>query len=121
MKLTPQDIAAITQAIHIDRKDTFSIFTGGLRENWIFIAAIFSVGWWLVTGINEQKNVNVFQDAQIKTNAEDIAAVTASIGQLNTSLQTSNTNNLNSYNELIRKIDGLQAAIDTLRSAARPQ
>lgn len=103
--------------VHTQQKDTFSIFTGGLRDNWPFVLAVVGVSLWLINSNNEQKNINAFQDVQIKTNAEDIAALTVSISQVNTGLQTSNTNHLNSYNELIRKIDGLQAAIEALKSA----
>ena len=97
-------------------KDSFAMFRGGLKDNWIFIGAVFSIAWFVFNSINDGKAVDQTQNTQIQANVKAIESNAKDIQLLNNNVQTLNTNHLNSNNELIRKIDALQTAVDSLKS-----
>lgn len=97
-------------------EDSFSVFTEGLRSNWVFVVAIVGIGMWIVNGLNDQKSVNAFQDVQIKANVSDITQNAADIEQLNKNVTSLNQSQVASYNELVRRLDSLQSSIDALKN-----
>lgn len=97
-------------------EDSFSVFTEGLRSNWVFVVALVAVGMWVVNGLNDQRSVNAFQDVQIKANVADITKNAADIEQLDKNLSALNQSQVANYNELVRRLDSLQASIDALKN-----
>lgn len=100
---------------HAAPKDTFSEFTSGLRNNWVFVIAVIGFSLWLLNSINGVQNINTFQDAQIKTNIADISQNATNIDQLNKNITTLNQSQITNYNELVRRLDSLQSSIDALK------
>jgi hypothetical protein len=96
-------------------KDSFSTFTSGLRDNWIFVMAIFAFSLWLLQNINTVTATNNYQDTQIKTNIEDISQAQADIEQNEKNIQTVNSSQITNYNDVIRRLDQLQASIDSVK------
>lgn len=98
-----------------ESNDSFSVFTGGLRENWPIVLTGVAVAFWLINGSNEQKSINAYQDVQIESNVEDIRQNTVDIEQLNKNVQLLNTTQVSNYNDLVRRMDALQASIEALK------
>jgi len=114
--LTHQRMGEVVPVHNNTQKDTFSIFTDGLRSNWIFVMALVAVGMWLINGSNEQRSVNAFQDVQLKTTVEDIAQANSDIDQNTKNIQTLNATQVTNYNDIVRRMDALQNAVDGLKS-----
>jgi hypothetical protein len=114
---THQHMGEVVPVQAAPSRDSFAVFTDGLKNNWIFVMAVFAVGMWMFNSINDQKSANAFQDVQIKTNIEDISQNAADIEQLDKNLSTLNQSQVAGYNELVRRLDSLQASIDALKNA----
>lgn len=107
MALEAPDIEAI-KALLVNRPgDSFASFTSDLRKNWMFIMALFAVGFWIVTNVLQINSINLTQDRDIKMNTTDIRDLT---NTLDTWQQDQNTSNA----EIVRKLDSLQKDIDIL-------
>lgn len=96
-------------------KDSFSTFTSGLRDNWIFVMAIFAFSLWLLQNINTVTATNDFQTTQIETNIEDISQAQADIDQNEKNIQTVNASQITNYNDVVRRLDQLQTSIDAVK------
>lgn len=114
---THQHMGEVVPVQSAPPRDSFAVFTDGLRNNWVFVMAVLAVGMWMFNSINDQKSANAFQDVQIKTNIEDISQNAADIEQLDKNITTLNQTQVSSYNELVRRLDSLQASIDALKQA----
>jgi hypothetical protein len=96
-------------------KDSFTTFTSGLRDNWIFVMAIFAFSLWLLQNMNAVSATNDYQDRQIQTNVEDIAQAQLDIDQNEKNIQTVNSSQITNYNDLVRRLDQLQASVDSVK------
>lgn len=96
-------------------KDSFSVFTSGLRENWIFVMAIFAFSLWLLQNINTVTATNDSQDRQIQTNVADISQLQVDLDQTEKNIQTLNNIQTANYNDLVRRLDSLQSSIDAVK------
>lgn len=97
-------------------KDSFSAFTSGLRDNWIFVMAIFAFSLWLLQNINTVTATNDFQTTQIETNIQEITQAQADIDQNEKNIQTVNSSQISNYNDLVRRLDQLQSSIDSVKN-----
>jgi len=97
-------------------KDSFISFTDGLRSNWIFVMALVAGGMWLINSANAQQRINDFQNTEIESSIEDIAQNTADIKKLDVNMQTLNATQVANYNDIIRRMDALQASIENLKN-----
>lgn len=93
-------------------RDSFTQFTGGLRENWIFLVALFTGFMFLVTSQYENKNIDAFQTKQIESNIGDIAQLQADVLQNDKNIQTLNLQSIESANKLENKVDSIQQTLD---------
>lgn len=96
-------------------KDSFSTFTSGLRDNWIFVMAIFAFSLWLLQNINTVTAKNDYQDTQIETNIQDIEQAHVDIQQMEKNVQTLDNVQTANYNDVVRRLDQLQASIDAVK------
>lgn len=96
--------------------DSFASFTGGLRSNWYFVMAIFAVGFWIVTNVNDSKNTNIIQDGKIDGNAKAVEILTTNVTTLTTEMHTNQREADGVNSEIIRRLDLLQKDVDTLKS-----
>lgn len=96
-------------------KDSFTTFTSGLRDNWIFVMAIFAFSLWLLQNINTVTAKNDYQDTQIETNIQDIEQAHVDIQQMEKNVQTLDNVQTANYNDVVRKLDQLQASIDAIK------
>lgn len=84
-------------------RDSFANLTGGLRQNWPLILALFGFGMWLMNAINDSQTTNLNQQNEIDRN-------TAAIQELKSLVTDGQTANA----EIIRKLDNLQKDVDIL-------
>lgn len=77
MKPQPQ-----TQAQPAQDRDSFAGFTSGISRNQYIIFAIISAVMWIVSGMNDGKNINSIQTSQITANTQAIEKVTAAVESL---------------------------------------
>lgn len=96
-------------------RDSFAEFTGGLRQNWVFVIALFSIGFWLISNTFEIQNQNQQQDTRIESTETAIL-------NLNKQFETFEQETGNSLeatsvinNEIIRKLDALQKDIEVIK------
>lgn len=128
MKIELEDVIKLKEAfsnqhmgeivpVHGQDKDSFASFRGGLKDNWIFIGAVFALGMFVFNNLNDGKATDIAQDNKIEANAILIQENSKAIDQLTQNLQSTNTNYITGYNEIIRKIDSIQTAVDTLKAS----
>lgn len=103
-------------SIHSQNKDSFAALRGGIKDNYLVIGLFVSAGWFIFTSINDGKVININQDLQIEGTVKALELQGKDIQQLNTNIQALNTSQLNTYNELIRKIDALSTAVEQLKA-----
>lgn len=97
-------------------KDSFASFTGGLRNNWMFVIATFTFVAWLINSNSNIRTVNLTQDTQIAQSAQAIV-------NLNNDYQT-NKNKVESKfeqtdgvsAEILLKLTSIQKDIDSIRA-----
>jgi len=98
-------------------KDSFEVFRGGLKDNWIFVMALIGCAMFVFNSINDGKSVDAFQNVQIETNIEDIAQANADIEQNTKNIQTLNQTQVANYNDIIIRLNALQASFDAANKA----
>ncbi len=96
-------------------RDSFASFTGGLRNNWIFVIALFGVGFWIVTNVNESKNLNTIQDGKIESTVRAIEVLTQNMNDLTTESRANVRSNDNTNSEILRRLDLVQKDIDFIK------
>ena len=113
--LTHQHVGEVVPVAPVKDRDSFASFTGGLRENWVFVVALFSVGFWLISNTFQIQNVNEQQDTRIESNA-------AAIINLNKEFESFEEDTGNAFeandvinNEIIRRLDALQKDIEVIK------
>lgn len=110
MMKAPQPVPHHTQPVSVvpvRDKDSFAAFTMGLKDNWIFLMALFGFGMWLVTNVFQMNTVNLSQDKDIDSNTKNIQTLTTTFDGWRTDQNSSNA-------EIVRKLDSLQKDIDVL-------
>lgn len=83
--------------------DSFASTRNALKENWIFLAALFGAGMWILNAINTGQTTDINQQNEINRN-------TAAISELKQFVLAGQTAN----QEIIRKLDILQRDVDIL-------
>ena len=100
--------------IQAQDRDSFSSFRTGLKDNWIFVGVIFAGGMFVLNAINAGENVDQFQNNQITSNIGSIEQAHADIEQNSINIQTLNNTQVSNYNDVVRRLDSLQASIDAI-------
>lgn len=91
-------------------RDSFATFTGGLRENWVFVMALFAIGIWGTNQLSDINAVNITQQNQIDQNIKQLEVLTTAF---NASQQAANT----SSNEIVRRLDNMQKDIEIIKAS----
>lgn len=113
-KLAPLfQMPAATAAVH--EKDSFSSFVGGVRQNWIFIAAMISVLFWGFNQLSAIDTVNADQDRRITTSAQDLATLTNTMSEFIKTVDNKFDTQGDNMNEIIRRLDSLQKDVDIIK------
>lgn len=104
--------------VHLSQKDhdSFADFTSGLRQNWVFVIALFSVGFWLISNTFETQNINQQQDNRIESNAAAIVNINKSFEGFQVDTRAAFQNVGDTNNEIIRRLDALQKDIEVIKT-----
>lgn len=86
-------------------KDSFASFTGGLRQNWVFVMAIVATGLWFVNSIADGRSTDMAQQ-------NDIDAATAAIVEIKATLDSFESGNT----EILRRLDAVQKDIEFIKN-----
>lgn len=95
--------------------DSFAALTGGLKNNWVLLMAIFAIGGWVVTNLNDTKNVNVLQDSRIESNEKAVEAIGISVTTLTNEMRNNVNINNSTNNEILRRLDLVQKDIEIIK------
>lgn len=96
--------------------DTFGMLTGGLRNNWPLLMALFGIGWWIITSVSASQNINVVQDGKIEATAKAVSELTINVTSLANQFQTNVRANDTANNEILRRLDLVQKDIDIIKT-----
>lgn len=97
-------------------RDTFATFTGGLRENWIFVMAVMGVFFWVNTQINSNIQTDARQDTHIQSLIETVQQLTENMGVLNGKVDSTVDAQSVTNSEIIRKLDALQTTVEFIKA-----
>ena len=97
-------------------QDSFATFSSGLRNNWIFVLALFAVGWWVVTNTNESKNINSNQDQALLVIEKSIETLGTDLISLRKEMSDNSKANVETNNEILRRLDLLQKDIEIVKT-----
>lgn len=93
--------------VQVKDRDSFASFTTGLKDNWVFLMALFGFGMWLLTNIFQINTTNLSQDKNITTLELNQQQITTTVNTFVTDQNASNA-------EIVRKLDSLQKDIDII-------
>lgn len=96
-------------------KDSFATFTGGLRQNWVFVLALFGVGFWIITNVLDNKSIDASQDASIQANAQAIINLNETFEDRKVVVDQKLDDTNNTSNEIIRKLDAVAKDIEIIK------
>jgi len=99
--------------------DSFNSLTNTLSKNSWLIMAVVGVALWLISGINDGKNIDQIQNTRIDSNAaaiEKLVGVTEAIAN-NGDLDRSNQQNVNS--EILSSIKLIQKDIEIIKNSSK--
>ncbi len=91
--------------VQVQKSDSFETFTGGVLKGWPLILAIFGLAAFL---FNMNSNVTA-QDLRINQNSEAIKSI-------ETKLDAKSASDTLSNNDIVRRLDSLQTAVDNLKA-----
>jgi exonuclease VII small subunit len=97
-------------------RDSFATFTGGLRENWIFVGAVFAAAMWLFNGQSDARNVDTIQQTAIDANAAQITALESKLDDLEQSLNDKFDEAADLNAEVIRRLDSVQREVEIINA-----
>lgn len=80
--MNDQDIQKLALALKGGDKDSFAMFRGGLKDNWIFLVAVVAGITWLFNNFNSGSEINLRQDSDIKSLTSNLAELTVTVGAL---------------------------------------
>lgn len=87
------------------QQDSFQSFTGGVMKGWPFILAMGSVAFWVMQSIYGINSTLAQHETQISANTDAIKSMDT---KLDAQAQSSN--------DIIRRLDSLQTAVDNLKA-----
>lgn len=112
---THQNMGEVVPVHPAKDRDSFAEFTGGLRQNWVFVIALFSIGFWLISNTFEIQNQNQQQDTRIESAETAIVNLNKQYEGLRDDtgdgFEAVNTTS----NEIIRRLDALQKDIEVIK------
>lgn len=87
-------------------RDSFASTRSALKDNWIFLVALFGTGMWVMNAVNDGQTVNINQQNEIDRNTAAIVELKdiATSGQTNTA-------------DIIRRLDNLQKDLEVIKAA----
>lgn len=114
-----KDIEKMAKVYGIFRQpdhDSFASFTGGLRNNWVFVMAVVAIAWWIINSVTNAQNINVIQDSKIESTVKAITDLTSNVNNLTNQVQTNVRTSDAANNEIVRRLDLVQKDIDIIKS-----